>query len=130
MEVQAEEEEDGGGEGRRRELREDGEEAPRVVGANRTWYRGIGRRYGSGGGRACEGGRRWRSGCGVPEGVTGPAEGEGGGAGPSQGQGRREVGIVDGDGDGRVNVLALALGHGELRPTTQGRVPLYFAQSE
>lgn len=41
-----------------------------------------------------------------------------------------KVGIADGDGDGRVNVLALALGHGELRPTTQGRAPLYFAQSE
>lgn len=41
-----------------------------------------------------------------------------------------EVGIADGDGDGRVNVLALALGHGELRPTTHGTTPLYFAQSE
>ena len=50
--------------------------------------------------------------------------------GVPRGQGRGEVGIADGDGDGRVNVLALALGHGELRPTTQGRAPLYFAQSE
>lgn len=50
--------------------------------------------------------------------------------GVSRGQRGREVGIADGDGDGRVNVLALALGHGELRPTTQGRAPLYFAQSE
>lgn len=50
--------------------------------------------------------------------------------GDSRGQRRREVGIADGDGDGRVNVLALALGHGELRPTTQARAPLYFAQNE
>lgn len=42
---------------------EEEEKEARVVGANRTRYRGIGRRYGSGGGRACEGGRRWRSGC-------------------------------------------------------------------
>lgn len=46
------------------EVEEEVEEEARVVGANRTRYRGIGRRYGSGGGRACEGGRRWRSGCG------------------------------------------------------------------
>ncbi|KAK1122785.1 hypothetical protein K0M31_009227 [Melipona bicolor] len=48
----------------RKEVEENEEEEARVVGANRTRYRGIGRRYGSGGGRACEGGRRWRSGCG------------------------------------------------------------------
>ncbi|KOC70932.1 hypothetical protein WH47_04918 [Habropoda laboriosa] len=65
--------------------------------------------------------------CGV-ERNRGEGEGKGEEEEEERGKGRREVGIADGDGDGRVNVLALALGHGELRPTTQGRAPLYFAQ--
>lgn len=62
-EAEAEEEELEGerDERMRKEAEEEAEETRVVVGANRTRYRGIGRRYGSGGGRACEGGRRWRS---------------------------------------------------------------------
>lgn len=56
----------------RKEAEEEAEETRVVVGANRTRYRGIGRRYGSGGGRACEGGRRWRCGDEVRWGPEGP----------------------------------------------------------